>query len=152
MDESVFTHLKPSDFKEIRTFAVQFLYQQDINQQLVLQNSALDTFFKLHRVEKSYHDFLKIFLKEVLNKSSEIDNLISKKCQNWKLSRIAKVDLAILRVAVGELLVRKDTDMEVIISEAMVLASSFGAENSCSFINGVLDPIAKEIILVTKNS
>ena len=89
----------------------------------------------------------KIDLPTILNieNSEKLDNIIELGTKNWKLSRIAKVDLAILRVATLELIERNDTDVAVIISEAVSIANEYGSTQSASFINGVLDGISKEI-------
>jgi N utilization substance protein B len=92
-------------------------------------------------------DFLRSLLNAVFDNSKKIDELIETNAKNWKISRIAKVDLAVLRVATIELIERNDTDVGVIISEAASIAQEFGSANSASFVNGVLDAIAKTVRL-----
>ena len=58
--------------------------------------------------------------------------------QGWKLSRIASVDRAILRLALFELLYEKETPIKVIINEAIELAKQFSSEESSRFVNGCL--------------
>jgi N utilization substance protein B len=141
------TGLKPTDFKQVRRFAVQFIYQQDINQQFVMQKQAMEQFMKQSEVLDLQKDFLRSLLNAVFDNSKKIDELIETNAKNWKLSRIAKVDLAVLRVATIELIERNDTDVGVIISEAASIAQEFGSANSASFVNGVLDAIAKIVRL-----
>jgi len=74
----------------------------------------------------------------------EIDNLISERSEGWKLERLYSVDRNILRMAIYELLYRKDVPAEVVINEAVELAKAFGTEKSPAFVNGVLDKILKE--------
>ena len=138
--------LKPADFKQVR-FAVQFIYQQDINQQFVMQKQAMEQFMKQSEVVELQKDFLRSLLNAVFDNSKKIDELIETNAKNWKISRIAKVDLAVLRVATIELIERNDTDVGVIISEAASIAQEFGSANSASFVNGVLDAIAKTVRL-----
>lgn len=137
--------LKPADFKQIRRFAVQFVYQQDINQQFVMQHQTLQHFMQQSDVIEAQKDFLRNFLTVLFDNSKKIDDLIEAYAKNWKISRIAKVDLAILRVAILELLERNDTDVGVIIAEAAAIAQEFGSGNSASFVNGILDAIAKDV-------
>lgn len=137
--------LKPVDFKMARKFAVQFVYQQEINQQLFLQDSILFNFMNQSNVPENQKLFLKSFLTLIFKAIPEVDALIEKSAKNWKISRIAKVDLAILRVATVELKERAETDSPVIISEAAAIAQEFGSSNSHSFVNGILDAIAKEV-------
>lgn len=137
--------LTPSDFKLARKYAVQFLYQQDINQQFFLHDATLNNFVIQSNVAENQKEFLKFFLEEILKSIEKIDSLIEKYSKNWKISRIAKVDLAVLRVAITELIERVETDIPVIISEATAIAQEYGSANSPLFINGILDAVAKEI-------
>lgn len=73
----------------------------------------------------------------------EIDTLIKKAAPAWPIEQVNKVDLAILRVSVYELL-NSDTPPKVVIDEAIELAKEFGAEHSAKFVNGVLAHIAEE--------
>ena len=75
----------------------------------------------------------------------EIDAIIEKHSLHWKLVRMAVVDRNILRLAVYELLYLHDTPTNVILNEAIEIAKKFGTEESGSFINGILDKIAKEV-------
>lgn len=72
--------------------------------------------------------------------SSPLDELIAKAAPEWPLKSINKIDLAILRVATEEL-IHSDTPAKVVIDEAVEIAKKFGAENSPSFVNGVLGTI-----------
>ncbi len=82
----------------------------------------------------------------------ELDNLISKASQNWRLERIARVDHSILRLAVYELLYRDDIPPKVSINEAVDLGKKFGTEESGAFINGILDKIYTSLIRESQNS
>lgn len=79
----------------------------------------------------------------VLRYKGEIDELISRVSENWKLDRMSVVDRNILRIAVYEMLYRGDIPVKVSINEAIELAKKFGEIDSPSFVNGVLDGIAK---------
>lgn len=73
----------------------------------------------------------------------EIDELIDQTVDNFDINRLSKVDLAILRLAVWEILKAPEIDTAVSINEAVDLARSFSGEDSASFVNGILDKIAK---------
>ena len=76
----------------------------------------------------------------------EIDTLISKYSVDWAIERIARVDLSILRVAIYEMLYRKeDVPAGAAINEAVELAKRYGGERSYAFINGILGSVAKEL-------
>jgi N utilization substance protein B len=74
---------------------------------------------------------------------SNIDAVIQDAAPEWPIDKIARIDLAILRLSAYELMVQKSQPQKVIIDEAVELAKSFGNENSAKFINGVLGTILK---------
>jgi N utilization substance protein B len=76
-------------------------------------------------------------IKNILDKKDIIDKLISEGAPLWPIEKLNKIDLAILRLAVYEML-EEDAPPKVIIDEAIELAKEFGSENSASFVNGVL--------------
>ncbi len=137
--------LKSNDLKIIRKYAFQYLYQQEINQQFFLHFSSLNDFFSQTNVSAEHRESLRYFLEKIFAMIEQIDNIIEAHTKNWKLSRIAKVDLALLRIACYELIERVDTDTPVIISEAVSLANEFGSSHSYAFVNGVLEAISAEI-------
>lgn len=81
--------------------------------------------------------------KEILEKKEQIDQAIEKAAPEFPIAKINKVDLAILRLAVYELLIDKKEPPKVIIDEAIELAKEFGGEASPSFINGALGKIVQ---------
>jgi len=80
---------------------------------------------------------------KIIENLAKIDKLISQNAPKWPLDKINKVDLAILRCAVWELLNKSETPSKVVIDEAVEIAKSFGTESSHSFVNGVLGSIIK---------
>lgn len=76
---------------------------------------------------------------------AHIDAHIQKAAPEWPLPKIAKIDLAILRLAVWELAYDKSAPAKVIIDEAVELGKSFGNEHSAKFINGVLGTIIQHL-------
>ena len=75
----------------------------------------------------------------------KIDEQILKYCKGWSLSRIPKLSLAIMRVAVAEMLFIESVPVNVSISEAVEISKIYGEKNDSSFINGILSSISKEI-------
>ena len=96
---------------------------------------------------QSYHKqaFTSPKTRQILARLSEIDPQIQSAAPEWPLGKVAKVDLAILRLAVYELTLTKQEPPKVIIDEAVELAKEFGSETSSSFINGVLGTIIKKM-------
>ncbi len=80
----------------------------------------------------------------VVERIDELDGILGVHARNWRVSRMAAVDRNVLRLAVYEL---RDTDtpVAVVIDEAVDLARRFGSEPSPSFVNGVLDAVAREV-------
>lgn len=81
----------------------------------------------------------------IKNNLVEIDRLIEKSAPQFPLPNIAKIDVAILRLAIYEMLYEKAQPYKVIIDEAVELAKEFGGEGSSSFINGVLGNILNKL-------
>jgi len=86
--------------------------------------------------------------KDIIAQLSEIDINISKAAPAWPINKISKIDLAILRLAVYELLLEKSAPSKVIIDEAIELAKEFGGDSSPAFVNGVLG----KIITINENT
>ena len=84
-------------------------------------------------------EFYYLLLNGVKDKIEEIYKTITKSAPDWPLKNIAKIDLAVLRLGVFELLYTKETPRNVVIDEAIELAKKFGNDSSSKFINGVLD-------------
>jgi N utilization substance protein B len=80
----------------------------------------------------------------VLDHCKEIDQLIERYSENWRLDRMNLIDRAILRIATFELLYCEEIPPRVTLNEAIELGKRFGSEDSGSFINGILDRIQKE--------
>jgi N utilization substance protein B len=76
---------------------------------------------------------------------AKIDPLIAEHAEHWRLPRMAAVDRAILRLAVFQLLDRRDTPPGVVINEALELARLFSTEEAVGFVNGVLDAIYRSL-------
>lgn len=76
--------------------------------------------------------------------SKDILKCIATKSKNWKIERIAKIDLHILSIAIFELkFCKENTDKAVIINEALELSKKYSSQKSSSFINGILDQVKK---------
>lgn len=79
--------------------------------------------------------------KEIVSGLDEIDKNIAESAPAWPIDKISRIDLAILRLSVYELLIEKSSPTKVIIDESIELAKEFGGDNSPSFVNGVLGNI-----------
>jgi N utilization substance protein B len=88
--------------------------------------------------------YVKQALIGVKNNKEEIDKVIESNLHNWKIDRISKVNLSILRIATYELLYDKEVPRGVAINEALEITRRYSDEKSVAFINGVLDKIKEE--------
>ena len=85
--------------------------------------------------------YVKQALIGVENNKEAIDKVISQNLQNWKIDRISKVNLSILRLATYEILYDEQVPRPVVINEALEITRRYSDEKSVSFVNGVLDKI-----------
>lgn len=126
-----------------RDMAMKLAYQMEISKDFSFEN--VDAFIAENENENAEAEFIRdIGIKLVDNKET-LDSLISKYSKGWSIVRISKIDLSILRVAIAEMLYRKDISKSISINEAVELAKTYGGENSPAFVNGVLGSVANEI-------
>lgn len=101
----------------------------------------LDRNYKEFEKAVSNRDFIEELVWGVLENSERIDRIITPAAPEWPISQIALVDLVILRVAIFELLFKREVPPKVAINEAVELAKTFGGPNSSKFVNGVLGTV-----------
>lgn len=126
--------------RENRVAAMQFLYMREVNRGDRISD-ALEAFYETKDNPRDYYRFTEELVAGVEAHQAEIDKIIKECATNWTLERIARVDLAILRLAIFELLHREDIPPIVSINEAIDLAKTFSSGESRRFINGVLDNV-----------
>jgi transcription antitermination protein NusB len=130
--------------RKSREFALQVLYQLDITKQDIIKTLAQ---FQDHfSVNEERDDFMERLVLGVLEHCQEIDRLIEKYSENWRLVRMNIVDRTILRMAIFELLYCEEIPPKVTLNEAIELGKRYGSEDSGSFINGILDRIQNEAV------
>jgi transcription antitermination protein NusB len=135
---------KPSQRSDNRRAAMQFLYAWEYNRPEVLSDS-IRAFFENETQERSYFTFAEQLIRGVIEQADSIDAEIRELAQNWSFDRIARVDLAILRIAIYELRYCEDIPPVVSINEAVELGKIFSKEDSKRFINGILDKIKNSL-------
>lgn len=87
--------------------------------------------------------YIKTVLDGIKNHNEEIENDIEKFAENWKVDRISKINLAILKLGIYEMKYFDEVPDRVAINEAIEIAKKYSDQKSVSFINGVLDKILK---------
>lgn len=129
--------------RKSREAALQALYQIDLAK--AEPEKALEQYWKNNIDTEEIQEFANLLVQGVTSHLSELDQLIEKHSTHWKLSRMACVDRNILRMAAYELMYCRDIPASVSLNEAIEVGKKFGTEDSSSFINGILDNLAKEI-------
>lgn len=137
-----------------REIALQSLYQVEMNGvsaeeaiQTVVEEARdeNETNLSISKGETISTSYIQELVAGTLSHRQEIDELLSAYLKGWRMDRLSRVDRQILRLAVYEMLHRKDVPAKVVINEAIELAKHFGTEESGKFVNGVLGKMIKEL-------
>ncbi|MGC2698390.1 MAG: transcription antitermination factor NusB [Candidatus Angelobacter sp.] len=133
-----------SNRRKSRELCLQMLFQWDMGKQTPEHVSK--TFWaERGEVDQETRNFADDIFQVAVGRQAEIDELIQKHAQHWRMERMAAVDRNVLRTGVAELLGRHHTPRPVVINEALEIARKFSAPESVHFINGVLDSVGKEL-------
>jgi len=127
-----------------RVSALQYLYAWSINTPSNLPDD-LRLFFEGQEHPREHYAFGEELIDGVIKNQAAIDAQIRGLAQNWEFARIAKIDLAILRIAIFEMLHRRDIPPVVSINEAIDISKQFSNADSKRFINGILDRLKDQL-------
>lgn len=128
-----------------RGWALQVLYAWEQGMENQSLRQAADRTLSTRRVSPRYVDYLDRLLAWVDEDRDEIDAIIRRHLQNWRLERLTAIDRNILRIGVAELSRADDVPAPVVINEALQLARKYGSAESVRFVNGVLDAVAGSV-------
>ena len=133
--------------RESRELALQALYQIDLLGGVEVDAKSLALFWEHFEPggEAEVLTFARELVEGVRAHGERIDALIAATAEHWRLPRLSRVDLSLLRLATYELLERPEIPASVTINEAVEIARRFGSEESAGFVNGVLDHIARQL-------
>ena len=123
---------------EAREILMQILYEMDAAKSM---NSETAARLSQERLAGNHKDRGQKLLTDIIDHIDQLDDVINQNSRSWKTGRMPKVDLAIMRLALGEIRFADDIPTAVSINEAVNLAKKFSIERSSSFINGVLGSI-----------
>ncbi len=131
--------------RKSRELAMQMLFQGDLGKQ---KPEEVERLFWDSRddVDDETRGFADDLHRLATQREEEVDALIQKHAQNWRLERMPVVDRNLLRTAVAEMLGYPKTPAAVIINEALEIARRYAAPESMNFLNGVLDAIGRELL------
>jgi transcription antitermination protein NusB len=127
-----------------RVAAMQFLYAWSLNQPRNLAED-LRVFFEGQEQPREHYAFGEELIHGTLEHIEEIDGRIRGLAHNWEFERIARIDLAILRLAMFEMVHRKDIPPVVSINEAIDLSKEYSSADAKRFINGILDRLKDQL-------
>jgi N utilization substance protein B len=126
--------------RKSREYALQMLFQWDMGKQ---DPSKIEAgFWKNAKAQESTRKFANELFENAAARCAELDPIISRHAQNWRIERMSAIDRAILRLALCEIR-NTSTPSKVIINEALELAKKFSTEEAAPFINGILDAATK---------
>jgi N utilization substance protein B len=126
-----------------RESALQVLYQIDVTQRNA--EEALALFWSNFAFDEEARSFSELLVRGVMEHYDEINDLVERHAEHWKMSRMTWIDRNILRMAVFEFLCCGDIPSKVTINEAVELGKRFGSEDSGAFVNGILDQITQHL-------
>jgi N utilization substance protein B len=131
--------------RKSRELAMQMLFQGDLGKQKPEEVERL--FWDAREdVDDETRGFADDIHRLATQREDEVDALIQKHAQNWRLERMPVVDRNLLRAAVAEMLGYPKTPAAVIINETLEIARRYAAPESINFLNGVLDAIGRELL------
>ncbi|MCI8496033.1 MAG: transcription antitermination factor NusB [Lachnospiraceae bacterium] len=128
--------------REIREKIFTLLFRAEFYEEEELAEQSQLFLEELGREENKDTIYIQNKFKEILSHLVEIDDMVNGVAQGWKTSRMGKVDLTLIRLAVYEIKFEEDVPTGVAINEAVELAKNYGTDDSPSFVNGILAKLA----------
>jgi transcription antitermination protein NusB len=130
--------------RKSRELALQMLFQADMGKQT--PDQVRHTFWREHDgVADEAKGFAEDLFRAAMDRAAEVDGLIERHAEHWRMDRMAAVDRNVLRAAVAEMMVFPSTPRPVVINEALEIARKFSSPEAVQFINGVLDSVGKDL-------
>lgn len=132
--------------RKLREVIFKKLYETEITGDAPVPEGSFygDTFGEGVEADENESEYITNKTNAVLDKKEEIDSCIEQTSSGWKVSRMSRVDLSILRLAVYEMLYDEDIPVGVAVNEAVELAKEYGTDDSSAFINGILGNISRK--------
>lgn len=129
--------------REVREQLFILLFQKEFYGEESFEEQR-ETYFLTQELGEKDRTYISEKLERIAEKQAEIDSMISEHSIGWKIDRIGKEELAILRLAVYEAVFDDDIPVGVAVNEAVELGKKYGAEGGAAFINGMLGNIVNE--------
>ena len=129
--------------REAREAAFAFLYQLEFRDEPIAYQRM--QYLEQHPLEEGDLSYFDLITDGVSEKKEQLDEAYTKYLKDWKLSRLPKVDVILMRIAVFEMLNVEDIPVSVSINEAVVLAKRYSTEDSRGYINAVLGKVGSTL-------
>ena len=126
-----------------RQKAVELLYEMTMQKED--ETAFIGEYFEKHGIDIEKTKYVQKLLRTYFENKENVNTIISKNIQKWKIERLGKIDVSILRVATTEMLYFEDVPEAVSINEAVELAKMFSEEKGFKFINKVLRNIFEAV-------
>lgn len=128
--------------REIREHLFRMLFLKDFHELSELKEQINFYFESLEEPSPEDLEYLDHRFEQIVEKVDEIDKIIEEASTGWRINRMGKIDITIIRLATFEMKFDEEIPTGVAINEAVELAKKFGEDNSSSFVNGILAKIA----------
>lgn len=127
--------------RQVRDYSFKLIYEK------LLRDDPIEELYEIAGEidEIMVSDEVKQLVEGVLEKSEQLDEKISQLSTTRAISRIAKINIAILRIAIYEILYDDKTPVNAAISEAVILSENYSYKEDTKFVNGVLSSFAKSL-------
>ncbi|KHD38232.1 antitermination protein NusB [Clostridium acetobutylicum] len=122
--------------KKSREVAMKLLFEISINKNSI--SDTIEHYKENNEVENLDFEYIERILRGIDENMEYIDSKIEESSKKWKISRISKINITILRMAAYEIFFENDIPCKVSANEAVELAKNYAEENSFSFVNGVI--------------
>jgi N utilization substance protein B len=141
------TRVDAAGLHRARAAALQMLYQWEVGR--VSAHEAIVTYWPARDPEDDLPEPLRELandlVRNTIERVSEIDAILARHAQNWRVERMAVLDRLVLRLAVSEMIASPETPARVVINEAIELARAYSGDEAVGFVNGILDAVRKEL-------
>lgn len=128
--------------KLAREETMKLLFQMEMNKDY--SDNLMELYIDENFFKGDEEEYIRDSIKTIKSNLNSIDKIIQRYIKGWKIHRLAKIDLSVLRIAVYELTYRKDIPLEVSINEAIEICKKYSTDESSKFINGVLGSFVRE--------
>ena len=131
------------NISKMREYAFKLLYELEIQKEF--SNENIEIFLENNEIEdKNARKYIRKRVKGIKENEEELEKKIAEKLKpEWKLERISKINIALLKLSIYEILYA-NVPYKIAINEVIELAKTYGEDNSAAFINGVLANVVKE--------